>query len=383
MNRTKTPTDLVSIQVTPPTIIGNFDEIEARLREQLRRFDIVVNPAELTEAKRLRTELRKQTAELNRRIKEALADVAAPIREAEERRKALKKLGEEVDAKIKEQIDRCEAQTKEEVARLLSLERHALYQRHGVRTEFHCAEYDDLVKMTGITGKGKLAKSTRETLESRVLADRSLQDRTDRRLAELTSASLDADLAAPLTRPHVEHFLFEPDDAYGRHLRQLLDTEIDRQAKAEQRARERQEREAQQKADAERRENERQERLRQEREAADAREKERQQRAADEAVDVTEDEDEDVRDNVIGFDVQTRSAQHERHEQVVSAMSQEFARSHLSSRKRWRIKATFEVSVPERATPAQIGQNFSVQIRKTPIGPMLRSVSCEEFQDET
>lgn len=253
--------DLIQIKTTPPSIVANFDEIEAQLREHLQQFDVVVTPEHVGDAKKLRTELRKQISELDARIKDALKDASEPIREADERRKALVQLGRDVDAKIKEQVDRCEAETKKKVEQLLNEQREQLWLKYGVDDEFKSAEFDDLVKLTSITKKGRLSKSATDALDSRVRDDKALQDRTEHRLAALSGISYEMGLAAPLTRDHVQHFLFVGDDRYNAELQRILDAEVDRQAKAEQRAREQAERDQRAKAEAEQREADRQRRI--------------------------------------------------------------------------------------------------------------------------
>lgn len=253
--------DLIKIETTPPSIVANFDEIEAQLQEYLRQYDVVVSADGVGDAKKLRTELRKQITELDTRIKEALKDASAPIREADERRKQLVKLGRDVDAKIKEQVDRFEDETRVRAHAVLEQTRADLWDEYSITAEFRRAEFEDLVKVTALTKKGSLAKATGDELEKRVRDDKALQDQTEKRLAGLAGASYDAGLAAPLTRDHVEHFLFAGDDKYAAELQRILDAEVERQHRAEQRVRDNAEREAHQKAEAEAKEAERQRRM--------------------------------------------------------------------------------------------------------------------------
>jgi hypothetical protein len=253
--------ELITINTTPAAIHANFDEVESKLTEYLRRFDVVVTADSVADAKKLATDLNKQIGELDRRIKDAIAEAGAPIREADERRKQLVKLGQDVRAKIREQVDLFEDATRAQVEQLLNDRREELWLKYGVDDEFKAAEFDDLVKLTSMTKKGRLAKAAADTLDARVRDDKALQDRTERRLSDLTARSYEAGLAAPLGRDHVVGFLFGKDDTYERELQRILDAEIDRQSKAEQRAWEQAEREAAQKVEAERKEAERQQRL--------------------------------------------------------------------------------------------------------------------------
>lgn len=253
--------DLIRIDYSPATIDANFDEVEAQLRDWLTRYDVIVSPDAVTDARKLRTDLREKIKELDQRIKDVLAEAGAPIKQADERRKQLVQLGRDVDAKIKEQIQRYDDEKRAKAEQLLSEHTAALWDDHGVRQEFQKTTYGDLVKPSALTKQEKLTKNAKTALHSRVREDKALQDRTDRRLAELAGKSYEAGLAAPLTRDHVEHFLFLTDDAYEHELQRIVDAEVDRQQKAEQRLREKQERERQQQAETERREAERQQRM--------------------------------------------------------------------------------------------------------------------------
>jgi hypothetical protein len=81
------------------------------------------------------------------------------------------------------------------------------------------------------------------------MADKAIQDQTDRRLLMLENQSLRAGLASPLTRDHVNSFLFQPDEVYQAQLDRIIASEINRQNDAEQKLREKIERENKIKAD--------------------------------------------------------------------------------------------------------------------------------------
>jgi hypothetical protein len=149
-----------------------------------------------------------------------------------------------------------------------------------VAEEFRQAEFDDLVMVSAVTKAGSLAGKQKTILQNRCRDDRRIQDRTERRLLELENASLRAGLSAPLTRDHVEHFLFADDERYSRELERILTAEVQRQEEAEKRMRERIEREAKQKAEAERASIRAQEEARAREEARKRHEKEEAERRA-------------------------------------------------------------------------------------------------------
>src|SRR5690606_6499676 len=112
-----------------------------------------------------------------------------------------------------------------------------LWEKHGVDSEFQRTTIADLVKISNLTAKGNLTKAARDEVEARVLADKALQEQTDRRLTQLETESYKAGLKAPLQRQHVESFLFEDKEIYTQRMAQLVAIEIERQDRAEARLR--------------------------------------------------------------------------------------------------------------------------------------------------
>ncbi|WP_372809293.1 hypothetical protein, partial [Litorivivens sp.] len=70
---------------------------------------------------------------------------------------------------------------------------------------------------------------------ARATADKSLQDRTEMRLLKLENESYKAGLHAPLTRDHVNTFIFADDETYSTELSRVIAAEIGRQEATEKR----------------------------------------------------------------------------------------------------------------------------------------------------
>lgn len=249
--------DLTAIKSHPGRVEVNYEEIKAHLEQEVARYDIVVTADTVKDSKKLATELNKTATELDRRMKAAIDEARAPIDAAHEQRKELVGICKEGRRKILEQVERYEEQTREKARSLLSYRRAEQWLGQGVNEEFQCAEYEDLVKITAVTATGNLSKAARDEIDRRVMDDKALQDRTELRLAKLEAASYRAGLDAPLTRNHVEPFLFADDERYAAELQRIIDSELERQRLAEQRRQAREQREqeaaeARERADAER-----------------------------------------------------------------------------------------------------------------------------------
>lgn len=240
--------ELITVESQPAEIAVNYDELKAALEADLKKYDVVVTEDTLADAKKLATELNKQRKAIDDRRKAEVAKASEPVRVFDQQMKDLAGLYEDGRKKILEQVKRFEDEARETARQLLEQKRDEYWVDHEVGPEFRKAEYQDLVNLSALTKKGALTSAVKKSLHDRVKDDRALQDRTERRLLELENASHRAGLAAPLTRDHVAHFLFESDDKYKLELDRILEAEVKRQQAAEERERKRLQDEADRKA---------------------------------------------------------------------------------------------------------------------------------------
>lgn len=252
--------DLIRIESRPAAVSVNFAELKVALEKELRRYEVVVTADTVGDAKKLATELNKTASMIDKRRKEEVASVSEPIRAFDDSMKELVTMCKDGRETLLNQVKRFEDETRETCRALLALKQQAMWDHHQVDEEYQRAEFDDLIQISNVTASGNLTAKARGELESRVLADKMAQDRTERRLLELRAKSLEAGLASALTRDHVTPFLASEDAVYEREVDRIIAAELHRQALAEERMRERLEREARQKVEAEQREKERQER---------------------------------------------------------------------------------------------------------------------------
>ncbi|MET3998860.1 DUF1351 domain-containing protein [Marinobacterium sp. MBR-109] len=268
-------TDLVVISSTPAAIAFNYEETKAWLEQELKQYDVVVTAETLAGSKKLATELNKLASEISKRRREAVAEVSAPIKLFEDQAKSLEQMCKDGRQKLLDQVQVFEDETRAKAKAELERCRLEAWDHHGVSDEFRNAVINDLIKISALTKTGNLTAATANEVGNRVQADKQLQQQTEMRLLHLENQSYKAGLAAPLTRAHVEPFLFAPDDQYNHRLDAMLASELEREKVAQERMR--QKMEAQAKADAERKAREEQQ------VAAEAERKQRDQVAIESA----------------------------------------------------------------------------------------------------
>src|SRR3990167_8925628 len=163
--------------------------------------------------------------------------------------------------KLLSQVSVFEDETRKKCVELLSNALGKLWSEYQVKPEFYKAGFDDLILISNVTATGTPTKAAMDKLTGRVKDDKALQDRTERRLLELENRCYKAGLAAPLSRQHVESFLFDSDDIYAQRLQRLIDVEIERQKEAGRRILEQAEQKRKQEEAAKIAEDERKQRL--------------------------------------------------------------------------------------------------------------------------
>ena len=225
--------EMIKTTSTPAVLNVNFEELETHLAAELEKYEILVTAETLPAAKKLCTELNKTAAEIDTRRKFEVAAVSEPIKHFDTNMKKLVTMCKDGRTLILDQVKKFEDETRKLAFELLEKYRAEMFEKYQVEQEFFRCEFDDLIKLSSVTGKGKLAGSAKKELEMRVLADKSIQDRTKNRLLMLENASLKAGLVATLTKDHVKHFLFAEDFKYESELERILGVEVARQKTTE------------------------------------------------------------------------------------------------------------------------------------------------------
>lgn len=244
--------DLIEIKVDsrPALLEDNYDAIKQELEAELEKYDIVVTQETVKDAKNLAAKLNKVADHIDKRRKEEVAAVSEPIKQFDERMKGLVQLCKDGYQKIKKQTEQFENETKEQVRQLLDEHREELWETFQVADKYKRAEFDDLILLSNITGKGDLTKGAKEKIESRVREDLAVQEKVKMRLLQLENASYKAGLSSPLTEQHVKHVLQATDEVYETELEKLLAVEVEREQAAQKKMQERADREAEQREKA-------------------------------------------------------------------------------------------------------------------------------------
>ena len=238
--------ELIFNDKTPAKVEFNFDELKQALEDELKPYrELVVTEDTVKSGKELATELNKTKKAIDDQLKAAIKKASEPLTLVDNQRKELSGMIDEGRREILKQVEVFENKRREEALEKLEAYRSELWDDYGIGEEFRRAEVADLANLSTLTQKGRLSAKSVEAVKSRIMADKNLQDQTRLRLSELTNESHKIGLAAPLTRDHVEHFLFKDEETYNAELSRILDAELNRQAQAEHAARERDERKRQ------------------------------------------------------------------------------------------------------------------------------------------
>lgn len=226
-------TELMCVQSTPAVISVNFVEIKEALTDALKKYDVVVTADTLNDAKKLKVELNKNATEFDKRRKAAIETVNGPIKEFDAQMKELVAMCKGGVEKLTTQINVFEKETLNTIRDLLGETLGREWDALDVSAEFRKSNITDLVLLGSITSTGKLTGKVANELKSRALDDKGAENTIKLRLSELENRSYRAGLRAPLTREHVEVFLFAPEADYSQRLEAMLKSEVQRQEQAE------------------------------------------------------------------------------------------------------------------------------------------------------
>lgn len=226
-------TELVLLSSTPANIKFNLREFHQNIKNKLKKYNLVVTVDTVKDAKKLASDLNGQADDLKQRFKGAAALVTKPIDD----------LALEVNGIVTEilksrenlqiQIKKFEDERKVTIRTIIEEKRLELWDKLEVQEEFRNAPIDKLVKLTALTPTDSLTAATLRDLQSLIDNNRRLQDQTEKRLVMLENQSYKEGLKAPLTREHVESFLFTDDIPYNANLAKIFMSELKRQVATE------------------------------------------------------------------------------------------------------------------------------------------------------
>lgn len=227
----------IKVNSTPAVINFNFEAVRDQLSTELQKYDTVVTEDTVKDAKKLAAELNKRKKEIADYRKKTIKEVSEPITVIEGQFKQLEGMCKDGYDKLTDQVKKFESERLQLVESLLWQALTDAYSEQNVDLEYQRANVDGLVLLTHITKTDKLTAGALSKINERVAADRSLQEQTKTRLLMLENTSYKANLASPLTRAHVESFLFDDDENYNAKLNAIIQSELEREQATREKAR--------------------------------------------------------------------------------------------------------------------------------------------------
>ena len=224
----------IVISSTLPVINGNFDEIKAELKNQLKQFDLIVDESSVKTAKSMATQINKLSNEIDALRKKEIAKLSAPLKDFEAKMKELKNLCQDSRQNLLSQVKVYDEKRLAQVKELLLAELQNAYIHYGVKKEFQTLKIDDMVMLTNLTKGGALTKKAKDAIGEKVSKIKQLQEKIDTRLLTLEAICFKSGLNTPLTRENINHFLMvDSNDEYLDKLTSLIHNELRRLQESE------------------------------------------------------------------------------------------------------------------------------------------------------
>lgn len=218
--------ELIVTLENPLVINSNFAAIQARLNEELKKYEIEVTEETLPEAKKSMAELGAMAKEIDRRRIDFAKAMKVPITAWEAEAKKLSEATMAAREKIAAQTKIFDDKTRERCQKLMLEHLLSEYVRLEVRPEYQRGDVAPLVGISGVVKSG-LAKAARESVEGLAMQGRLMQEKADGRMARV-EADCRAAGVEPLERPHVASFIDADDRTFSTNLNKMIQTELTR-----------------------------------------------------------------------------------------------------------------------------------------------------------
>lgn len=224
---------LTKIDSVPAVLRLNYDEVKTAISAYLEKYrNVIITEDGVKAGKELIAEINVTRKELDKRRKEAIESASEPIKLFDAQMRELIAMHDELKEAIRSQTDKFDEEQKIKAAQLIEQALNSAWDELVVAPEFRKATASDLALLTSLTGKGNLTTKVVSEIKQRAQDNKNLQIQTDFRLKDLELQSYKAGLAAPLTRAHIEPFLFVGDSEYNAKLSALIGNEIEREKRA-------------------------------------------------------------------------------------------------------------------------------------------------------
>lgn len=224
---------LEDIKTVPASIVFDFEAVKTRVVAHLERYsNIILTEDTFKEGKELIKEINSTRKALDTARKDEVKKASEPIKAFEANMKELVSLHDTLLNNLREQISKFENEQKEKIRLSLVDYQNEQWETQGVREEFRKSQIDHLVLLGSFTKGEKLTAKAAGEVKQLVSNDFALQAQTDLRISQLEAACYKAGLAAPLTKNHIQHFIFDDEVTYQTKLNSLLQSELDREKRA-------------------------------------------------------------------------------------------------------------------------------------------------------
>jgi len=204
-----------------------LESIEKELAK--KEYNFIVTADDIPKAKKLLADLNKSKEIIDTFRKTKAASESLNINLLKDNCDAYINLFDAKREEIKKKFEVFEKEKKAKITKELSLYTDEAIKNANLRYDFTKVDTADLIVFGSVTAKGALTKKAKETIEGRVMACKSKQDKYDMRLKDLEIESRKAGLEAILTITHVQGIIMLDDDnEYNVKLNELISSEIER-----------------------------------------------------------------------------------------------------------------------------------------------------------
>lgn len=216
---------------TQPAAIGfDFEAYRSQLADYISKYNIVVTSDSVKDAKKTATELNKLANDIRTGFKKHIDAIKAPADQLSGYSKQLQDMCQEGRKAILEQVDKFESLVLDKARELLTEYAEQVRAELKVNPEFYSLNVEQHVKLGAVNDSAtKLSKAGRDAILAAVKDEYGLQQQTELRIAQLEVESTRAGLHAPITRNHVEAFLFADQDQWAARMAEIINAEVERQ----------------------------------------------------------------------------------------------------------------------------------------------------------
>lgn len=209
---------------------NSFEQLEKEIVNQLNddKYNSIVTMDNFKVMKETSQELGRIAKYVSDfRIAKVKAE-STEIKLFEDNFKRVTNLIKEKQETIRDGLEVFEEQTKLQVKTVCKEYCAELIVANNIREEFANIDLEDMTQTGYMTAKGAISAKGKSEVEARVNLKLSLQNRTDMRIMQLENKCFKSGLQIPLSKEHVQGFLFDDDASYETKLNNLIVAEIAR-----------------------------------------------------------------------------------------------------------------------------------------------------------